>query len=861
MKLQVNFRIGRFTPWISEKNRIFEEKTEMIKLSILLFILIACGEGKQYDYSQGPVVIDNFAKFEASTSAGNLITTAMKEVHDLDVVLYPTVLTRDDIAVFKADMNQEEIESLVSVFPHGEEDKFVIGTMRGSDLKNFIAQRSMERFAVELEVAGVEYELIYQGGRLVSSAFIRDNMTELADDTNYSVAISKYFMSNFETFPMYKYRNNIDRIFVDSRTEISARQSLRDYINLDREAPLLTRKRARVRLTKVFEAGEKKIPEIQGDGHLSPFINHKVTTQGIVTAAAEVDYYPGGQEVYIQDPNGDDNPRTSDGIKLYFDKTEDIKIGDLIRVTGIVFEESNHIENGLTGTSIREIEEFKILNTGLARPEAIAIDSIVPETYFSTYHGDINLKKGLNLSDGLDFWESLEGMRISLSNPRIVGFRGGKEQSDDAKSHLTLYLLPDGKRRRAGLNSRGNGIMADPDTDRFNPQIIPLASGPLTVEGSSNEDRPGLNIRANYGMGDIIPGKLEGLLSFGKNLFGDGEFVFNLPEVQDALTQYNQSIQSTRLERIEDRPSINYDNENLSIAAYNVKNLSPANKKRIKDTAQMFATNMNCPDVIGLVEIQDNNGETFEGSSEANKTLDLLIEAIPCDFKYAEANIDPLVHREGGVPGGNIRVSLIYNTEKLNFNNNPLPGPEVDTVIQRNGSLNYNPGRIFPRSEAFQRTRKSIVVEFGYKGRKLFVVVNHFNSKLSDTSHFSSVWPMVYPTERKRMLMANAVNTFVSRLDKRNPDSLIAVIGDFNEFLNMPAMRTLEGNTLHNLMRELPQNERYTTNHNGNSQPLDYIFVNKNLKRSPHQFKVLHLNSDYMGRLSDHDPVIGVFDI
>ena len=109
--------------------------------------------------------------------------------------------------------------------------------------------------------------------------------------------------------------------------------------------------------------------------------------------------------------------------------------------------------------------------------------------------------------------------------------------------------------------------------------------------------------------------------------------------------------------------------------------------------------------------------------------------------------------------------------------------------------------------------------------------------------------------------MAQAVNRFVARVERRNPDALIAVVGDFNEFIDMPAMQVLKGNTLYNLMKEVPKNERYTTNHNGNAQPLDYIFVNKNLKEIPHFFKPLHLNSDYMGRLSDHDPIISVFEI
>ncbi len=60
-------------------------------------------------------------------------------------------------------------------------------------------------------------------------------------------------------------------------------------------------------------------------------------------------------------------------------------------------------------------------------------------------------------------------------------------------------------------------------------------------------------------------------------------------------------------------------------------------------------------------------------------------------------------------------------------------------------------------------------------------------------------------------------------------------------------------------MRDLPENMRYTTNHNGNSQSLDYIFVNKGLKSKKPEFNVLHLNSDYMGRLSDHDPVSSAF--
>tara|TARA_B100001971_G_scaffold37960_1_gene33023 strand:+ start:65356 stop:67839 length:2484 start_codon:yes stop_codon:yes gene_type:complete len=825
--------------------------------SILLFtfmtlLTISCG-GKEYKYDQENTILD-VSKKEQSSSAGNLMASAIKEAHDLDIVLYPKNLIKDGFALFKDQPSQSELAEIIELYPDGEKDQFVLGTMSGRDIKTLVRQRSLEKFQMELEVSGLRYEIIFKGGMILSESFERQNGISLNDDEFYSVAISQHFIFSNETFPSYKYRNSIDRIFIDSQTKVSARSALREYLSKSTYRPFLKKIRAQVIHTKKRDLGTKTIAAIQGVSHLSPYYGDIVQTEGIITAIAELDTYPGGQVFYIQSIEPDNNPLTSEAIKVYSEKILNLKMGDLITVKGTVYEETNHIQNGLTATSIRDLESVKVLRTEMRLPAPIEIGTAqrpIPKKHFSTYFGNLYFKPALDLKDGLDFWESLEGMRVIIKNPKIVGFRGGKEQSDDVKSHLTLFIEPNGN-IRGPRSTQSGGIQAEPEDEIFNPHIIPLASGPMTN---------GLNINGNYRMGDIINGELTGIITFSKNLFGDGEYLFLLPEEQESLREFNSSISNRVLSDLADRPSANFKKEQLSIASYNVKNLSPVNKKRIKDTAEMIKSNLNCPDVLGLVEIQDNNGEDFGGNSEANNTLNQLIQNIDCPFKYLEANIDPLLHREGGVPGGNIRVSLIFNNEKLSFIENQLPGPEVETLIKPNGSLNYNPGRIFPNDDAFKNTRKSLIVEFGYKGKKLFVVVNHFNSKLSDTSHFSSMWPMVYPSEVKRSKMAKAVNTFVSRLERRDPDALIAVLGDFNEFIDMPAMRVLESDILYNLMRKLPKRKRYTTNHNGNSQPLDYIFVNKNLQKRNAFFDVLHLNSDYMMRLSDHDPIISVFDI
>ena len=60
--------------------------------SILLFtfitlFIISCG-GKEYKYDQENTILD-VSKKEQSSSAGNLMASAIKEAHDLDIVLYP----------------------------------------------------------------------------------------------------------------------------------------------------------------------------------------------------------------------------------------------------------------------------------------------------------------------------------------------------------------------------------------------------------------------------------------------------------------------------------------------------------------------------------------------------------------------------------------------------------------------------------------------------------------------------------------------------------------------------------------------------------------------------------------------------
>ncbi|MCU0299277.1 MAG: ExeM/NucH family extracellular endonuclease, partial [Candidatus Nanopelagicales bacterium] len=73
------------------------------------------------------------------------------------------------------------------------------------------------------------------------------------------------------------------------------------------------------------------IPAIQGSGS-SPAITGPVTTEGVVAADLEGAAKLGG--FYLQDPSGDADPATSDGIFVYTGTADRVSAGQVVRVTG-----------------------------------------------------------------------------------------------------------------------------------------------------------------------------------------------------------------------------------------------------------------------------------------------------------------------------------------------------------------------------------------------------------------------------------------------------------------------------------------------------------------------------------------------
>ena len=134
------------------------------------------------------------------------------------------------------------------------------------------------------------------------------------------------------------------------------------------------------------------IPEIQGDGFESPFpYDTYVDTYGIVTADYQAYGLKGG--FFVQDPVGDGNPATSDGIYVY-NYWYAVDVGDEVQLTGRVRE-----YYGLTEIYAPYIT---ILSSGNPLPDPVELDPP-----FDDYASDV-------------YYEALEGMLVSVDRMRAI---------------------------------------------------------------------------------------------------------------------------------------------------------------------------------------------------------------------------------------------------------------------------------------------------------------------------------------------------------------------------------------------------------------------------------------------------------
>lgn len=572
------------------------------------------------------------------------------------------------------------------------------------------------------------------------------------------------------------------------------------------------------------------ISEIQGAGHRSPIAGFDVSNVfGIVTAKR-------GDGFYMQDPEGDGNPATSEGIVVIIRGFPKMNPGDAILVKTGVVKEFNPGGDGSTSLTITQVHtsDYEILGSGYPLPEATIIGEGGRIPPVSVIDDDVRGSVATSGSfdhetDGIDFYESMESMLIQVNDAIAVSATSGYKE---------IAIVGDKGKNAVLLTARG-GILAQEGD--FNPERIILDDG--------------LRNLPKVEVGDHFGEPIVGVLDY---TFGN----FKLQTTQKLeVIPGNLEPEKSQL--------VAGDNQ-ISVATYNLENLDALDDpSRLTLLADHIVNALNSPDIIGVQEVMDNDGEMDSLDISADISYQTIIDAVlkiggP---EYRFMNIDPLRNADGGAPGGNIRVGFLYRTDRGLTPAVAAPGDARTAVeiVEQGGlvSLSLNPGRLDPQNRSFIDSRKPLVAQFNYNNKTLFVVVCHLNSKGGDDPLFGGFMPPYEVSAEQRSGQARAINKFVSELITAQPESLVVVMGDMNDFPWSDSIKALQKDILVNLVTTLPKNEQYTYIFEGNSQVLDQIFVSETLMGRLVEVDVVHVNSEYyyQDRLSDHDPVLALFDL
>lgn len=570
-----------------------------------------------------------------------------------------------------------------------------------------------------------------------------------------------------------------------------------------------------------------RIRDIQGRTHRSPLEGKAVdAVPGIVTAVRSTGFY-------IEDPLPDADPATSEGIFVFTGSAPTVAVGQYVLVAGSVAEFRPGGTAGATNLTTTEIVTPTVVGGG-APPAALPLPVVIgrggraPPTARiagTAPTGSVEAADyGFNaVANGIDFYESLEGMRVVVNNAVAVG---------PTNANAEIPVVGDGGSFATERSARGGVVIKAND---FNPERIVLDDALIP---------PGTMPKVN--VGDLL-GQVGGVMDYS---FGN----FKLLVTAAPVRQIGPIAPEVT--------SLMAGAGRLTVASFNVENLAPANgAPKFDALARQIVANLRAPDILALMEVQDNNGATSGTVVDASVTLQTLVDAIRAAGgpAYAYRQIDPVADQDGGEPGGNIRPVFLFNPARVSFVDRPSAAPSTTPVtavaLPLGVRLSASPGRIAPTNPAFNSSRKPLVGEFVFGGRTLFLIANHFNSKGGDNPLFGRFQPPALASETQRNTQATLVADFVSSLRRADAQAAVIVLGDLNDFEFSRPLGILKGAGLVDLVETLPSNERYTYVFEGNSQVLDHILVSENL-RSATEYDVIHINAEFAAQSSDHDPEV-----
>ena len=566
------------------------------------------------------------------------------------------------------------------------------------------------------------------------------------------------------------------------------------------------------------DPAQLSIMEIQGVEQFSLFSGQVVETSGVVTAVGSR-----GRQFWMQDPNGDGNDATSDGM-LVSDRdflTDETRpsVGDSIRIVGAI--EEQQFGQALPLTRMVDVVALEVLSKGNTLPEPVALIDL-PDTSFA---------------QAIAFWESLEGMLVSVENGTVVA----------PTSRFGEYGLITEKDARAGsgyfprtrhliLNNLGNNVVD------YNPERI------LTDDtiGRNPSLRPGDRVRSLTGVVDYTFGAWK-LQVIDSDI--DSADLPAAPVARRLGNLGNVTVTTFNIENLfdaEDNPNKDDDRSNLSPEALDTKLAKLANAIQVE---------LNLPHIL-IVEEAENEAVLDRLAARVNDAAGT--NYVATSFETSD--------------GRGIEVGFLYDADRVTAFGISRFSDSDPNVAAAFGPSSPSPGR------------EPLMGTFGINGKTLTIIGNHFKSKRGDNPPYGieslDDQPFSRVSEVQRKAQARVVRDAANRVLEADPQALLMVTGDLNDFaFGEPGEGTdhpvaiLEGSgdevPLVNLVNFVEAGDRYSFIFDGNSQVLDHMLLSPALLDLYVGVDFLHFNASFPASLSsdlsttlrssDHDPLEGRF--
>jgi predicted extracellular nuclease len=568
----------------------------------------------------------------------------------------------------------------------------------------------------------------------------------------------------------------------------------------------------------VAVSGQLTIMQIQGSGSASPYANSVQTTTGVITKKFS------GTGFFIQDPNGDGNPETSDGLYVY--DTTTANVGDLVRVTGTI---SEYKPSGAART-YTELTKVSVENLGTG--PAIAPTNIeLPAADLGRY----------------------EGMLVHFVNPLTVN--GNNYLGDRGE-----LILSNGRRETPTNRYRAGSAEAIALAKDNEQNMIVLDDGIFVTP----DHIPYLNQDGTVRSGDTVTG-LTGVVDFG-SIGGSGAAFKLQPTETPVFSRSNVRM---------DKPQVAAGN--VKVASANVLNffttftdgsnaagetgkgclLGGSTSKsncRGADNLQEFVRQRDKivnelkamdADAVGLMEIE-NNGDL---------TVSYLVDALNKSVGYTAYAYVPKPPATGTDA---IRVAMIYKPAVLTLEGGAMS--DADAVNNRP-----------PMAQTFKVKAN---------GAKFSLVVNHLKSKGScgggtgntDSGDGQGCWNLTRVQQATQL-----VKVFIPQVVAAAGDPDVLAVGDFNSYGHEDPIAFLTSNGMVNELERFvrPSTIPYSYVFDGVSGYLDHALATTSLDGQVAGVTEWHNNADeppaidynlgdtsddpYMNnafRASDHDPVV-----